>query len=155
MLRKTKAAFSLIEVLICIGILGLFLTSTVASVNAGKKYVVINKMDAALNVMAADICGLQEYAIFSGANKSRLDLHIDKKGYNIYYGNKLHKNRRLNYQEDGELYFKQKLTALKFTSEGTPSANYTYILKSKSFSKISRGLELQPISGRVVFKNIQ
>ena len=82
------------------------------------------------------------------SGKSRLEMDADKGGYRIYYGGKLSVLRKF---ENG-LYFEQHFNALKFSGEGAPSAANNYIIKCRKDKTISKWLQVQPVTGRVVFK---
>ena len=54
--------------------------------------------------------------------------------------------------DKNRLYFNQHFNALQFSQEGAPSITVNYIIKCRHDKNISYWLQVQPVTGRVVFK---
>ena len=100
--------------------------------------------------MAGDIAALQQFCFYDAGGGSRLEMNTAKDGYRIYRGGELFCKRE--FAASSGLYFKQHLNALKFSQEGAPNATCNYIILCHYDSGISEWLQVQPVTGRVVFK---
>ena len=100
--------------------------------------------------MAGDIAALQQFCFYDAGGGSRLEMNTAKDGYRVYRSGELFCKRE--FTASSGLYFKQHLNALKFSQEGAPNATYNYIILCRYDSGISEWLQVQPVTGRVVFK---
>lgn len=100
--------------------------------------------------MAGDIAALQQYCFYDTSGKSRLEMDSDKGGYRIYHGENIFLARKFSVSSG--LYFNQHFNALRFSQEGAPSQTVNYIIKCRRDKNISYWLQVQPVTGRVVFK---
>lgn len=113
-------------------------------------YMLNMQAERAAQQMAGDIAALQQQCLYDNSGKSRLEMDADKGGYRVYYAGKLVRKRK--FSAESGLYFNQHLNALKFSAEGAPSATVNYIIKCRRNAAISKWLQVQPVTGRVVFK---
>ncbi len=142
--------FGLIEVLAAAGLLAAaaaFLTPVYGGLQC---YLLNMQAERAAQQMAADIAALQQQCFYDNSGKSRLEMDADKGGYRVYYDGKLVRSRK--FSAESGLYFNQHFNALKFSTEGAPSATVNYIIKCRHDKNISKWLQVQPVTGRVVFK---
>lgn len=148
--------FSLAEVLAAAGILAMAAAFLVPSYGKFKTGLLNLRAEYAAQRMADDIAALQQHSFYDNSGKSRLEMDKDKGGYCIYYGKSLYARRR--FDENDGLYFNQYLGSLKFSVQGAPSSSdnnvktLNYIIKCRYDQSISKWLQVQPVTGRVVFK---
>lgn len=140
--------FGLAEFLAAAGLMAMAAAFLVPAYGGMQKYLLKMQAERAAQCLAGDIAALQQYSFYDMSGKSRLEMDADKGGYRIYYGGKLAVLRKF---ENG-LYFDQHFNALKFSGEGAPSAANNYIIKCRQDKSISKWLQVQPVTGRVVFK---
>lgn len=140
--------FGLAEFLAAAGLTAMAAAFLVPAYGGVQKYLLKMEAERAAQCLAGDIAALQQYSFYDMSGKSRLEMDTDKGGYRIYYGGKLSVLRKF---ENG-LYFDQHFNALKFSGEGAPSAANNYIIKCRQDRTISKWLQVQPVTGRVVFK---
>ena len=146
--RFQNKGFGLIEVLAAAGLLAVaaaFLVPALGGVQS-----------CAAQQMAGDIAALQQYCFYDGSRGSQLEMDVEKDGYRIYHAGTLFRKRK--FSTDSGLYFEQHFGALKFSPEGAPSTTdenvkaVNYIIKCRHDKNISYWLQVQPVTGRVVFK---
>ena len=137
MTLKNKG-FGLAEFLAAAGLTAMAAAFLVPAYGGVQKYLLKMQAERAAQCLAGDIAALQQYSFYDMSGKSRLEMDADK-------GSVLRKF------ENG-LYFDQHFNALKFSGEGAPSAANNYIIKCRQDKSISKWLQVQPVTGRVVFK---
>ncbi len=113
-------------------------------------YLLKLQAERAAQQMAGDIAALQQFSFYDSSGRSRLEMDKDREGYSIYHADAVYCRR--GFAKDSGLYFNQHFNALKFSQEGAPNATYNYIIKCRHDDKISFWLQVQPVTGRVVFK---
>lgn len=149
--KTSNAGFLLIEFLVGCSLLCLMALAIFPAINAYDDLVVSHRLEYSAKRLAADIVSLQGYAMYDGSGQNKLVMHSDRGGYDIYHSGEIFLSRRLD-EESEQICFKQKLNALSFSVEGAPSASYNYIINATEDSSVSKTLQVQPITGRVVFK---
>ena len=144
--------FGLIEVLAAAGLLAVAAVFLVPALGGVQSYLYKMQAQRAAQQMAGDIAALQQYSFYDVSGRSRLEMDTDKGGYRIYHGKDKFLTRR--FSADSGLYFNQHFNALQFSQEGAPSitVNFNYIIKCRHDKNISYWLQVQPVTGRVVFK---
>ena len=130
--------FGLAEFLAAAGLTAMAAAFLVPAYGGVQKYLLKMEAERAAQCLAGDIAALQQYSFYDISGKSRLEMD----------GGKLAVLRKF---ENG-LYFDQHFNALKFSGEGAPSAANNYIIKCRQDKTISKWLQVQPVTGRVVFK---
>lgn len=148
--RLKNKGFALIELIAAAGILAGMAALLVPSYAGVRSYLYKMQAQRAAQQMAGDIAALQQYSFYDVSGRSRLEMDKDKDGYRIYHGKDVFLKR--NFGASSGLYFSQHLNDLKFSQEGAPSQTLNYIIKCRHDKDISYWLQVQPVTGRVVFK---
>lgn len=142
--------FGLIEVLAAAGLLAVAAAFLVPALGGVQSYLYKMQAQRAAQQMAGDIAALQQHSFYDVSGRSRLEMDTDKGGYRIYHGKDKFLTRR--FSAGSGLYFNQHFNALQFSQEGAPSITVNYIIKCRHDKNISYWLQVQPVTGRVVFK---
>lgn len=142
--------FGLIEVLVSAALMAAASACLVPVYGCLQGYLLNMQAERAARQMAGDIAALQQQCFYDISGKSRLEMDSDKSGYRVYYGGGLVCRRK--FSAASGLYFNQHFNALKFSTEGAPTASNNYIIKCRYDKTISKWLQVQPVTGRVVFK---
>ena len=148
--------FGLLEVLAAAGLLAVAAAFLVPALGGVQSYLYKMQAQRAAQQMAGDIAALQQYCFYDGSRGSQLEMDVEKDGYRIYHAGTLFSKRK--FSTDSGLYFEQHFGALKFSPEGAPSTTdenvkaVNYIIKCRHDKNISYWLQVQPVTGRVVFK---
>ncbi len=148
--RLKNKGFGLLEVLAAAGLVVLAAAFLAPAYSKLSGYLYRMQAQQAAGQMAGDIASLQQYCFYDTSGRSRLEMDTDKGGYRIYHGKDIFLARKFN--ESSGLYFNQHFNALQFSQEGAPSQTVNYIIKCRHDKNISYWLQVQPVTGRVVFK---
>lgn len=149
-MRLNNKGFSLIELIVAVGILSGMAALLVPSYAGMCSYLYKIQAQRAAQQMAGDIAALQQYSFYDVSGRSRLEMDKEKAGYRIYHGKDVFLKR--NFSAASGLYFSQHLNDLKFSQDGAPTQTLNYIIKCRHDKNISYWLQVQPVTGRVVFK---
>ena len=145
-----RRGFALAEFLLAAGLFAFVGACLLPGFGGLRSYYYKLQAQQAAQQMAGDIAALQQFCFYDAEGGSRLEMNTAKDGYRVYRGGELFCKRE--FAASSGLYFKQHLNALKFSQEGAPNATYNYIILCRYDSGISEWLQVQPVTGRVVFK---
>lgn len=148
--RLKNKGFLLLHLLVACALLGTACAMLLPAANAYRSGMYAMQAECAAQQLATDIAGLQQFCFYNNSTKNRLEIDADRGGYKVYHVGTAVAQRR--FSSESGLYFSQRLNALTFSYEGAPSATMNYIIKCRHASGISKWLQVQPVTGRVVFK---
>lgn len=109
------------------------------------------EMDGFCRSMATDITNLQQASLWNNSLKNKLILNMSEQSYSVYLGGEIIKHVQLGKVGAGKLYFYSPNTqSIAFSDEGAPKMYFFVSIKNRQMPKLTKKLEVQPVTGRVV-----
>lgn len=143
-----QAGFFLIEVLAVLALLGVLAGVLLPQSVAYSKQYARWQVQAAANLLAADMCKLQQQALF-GEGEQRY-LRSLSSGYDYYWkGKKVKQVRFADYGWNVELTWPKRFN-VQFGVNGGPTYSGTWVVQHSEFSGVSCTVAVQPVTGRIV-----
>ena len=97
---------------------------------------------------------MQREELYSCGYEYMLKIDTDLNGYKMFRKNKVFKS--IGFYEIGYpdlVFIRPNNSILRFSNEGAPINYFSVVVKNKIAKNISRKIEVQPITGRVVISN--
>ncbi len=151
-LNKNNKGFTLLELVLGIAIILVLVSFLYGGYSSYRKYICKSNMLIIAKTLALDIAHVQQ---LTSRNVLALSIIInpDKNGYN--YMERLNVRRRIVFREDPSIYFTDgSMVKVSFTGNGAPQATGSFKLGSKDLPGYQILIEVQPVNGRVVIREI-
>lgn len=143
-----QAGFFLIEVLAVLALLGVLAGVLLPQSVAYSKQYARWQVQAAANLLAADMRKLQQQALF-GEGEQRY-LRSLSSGYDYYWkGKKVKQVRFADYGWNVELTWPKRFN-VQFGVNGGPTYSGTWVVQHSEFTGVSCTVAVQPVTGRIV-----
>ncbi|MBQ5600876.1 MAG: prepilin-type N-terminal cleavage/methylation domain-containing protein [Phascolarctobacterium sp.] len=143
-----QAGFLLIEVLAVVALLGVLAGVLLPQSVAYSKQYARWQVQAAANLLAADMRKLQQQALF-GDGEQRY-LRSLSSGYDYYLkGKKVKQVRFADYGWNVELTWTKRFN-VQFGVNGGPTYSGTWVVQHSEFAGVSCTVAVQPVTGRIV-----
>lgn len=143
-----QAGFLLIEVLAVVALLGVLAGVLLPQSVAYSKQYARLQVQAAANLLAADMRKLQQQALF-GEGEQRY-LRSLSSGYDYYLkGKNVKQVRFADYGWNVELTWPKRFN-VQFGVNGGPTYSGTWVVQHSEFAGVSCTVAVQPVTGRIV-----
>jgi type II secretory pathway pseudopilin PulG len=143
-----QAGFLLIEVLAVVALVGVLAGVLLPQSVAYSKQYARLQVQAAANLLAADMRKLQQQALF-GEGEQRY-LRSLSSGYDYYLkGKKVKQVRFADYGWNVELTWPKRFN-VQFGVNGGPTYSGTWVVQHSGFAGVSCTVAVQPVTGRIV-----
>lgn len=147
-----SGGFLLAEILACSLLLLITAGSLCMGGNAYLRYYHKSQVRQAAHMLAADIRLLQQQSMFGDGIFSRqLKFMADKSGYGFYINRRLSRKVFFEMAGCGGVYLDNGMAYVQYSDGGSPSLTGRIVLRHRNLAAYSCVLEIQPVTGRVLF----